>query len=333
MKKTVCVFLVIAITIGALVACAPSEEGQMPLHSIRAASDGEGILRILLLGCDRTAALTDSILLVTVDTCQDRASILQIPRDTYAEYTDRSYKKINGAVNALGVDGFQNFLEEVLGVEIDAYVSLAPDALVSIVDAIGGVDLTVPQDMDYSDPSQGLEIHLKAGEAHLGGREAEQFVRYRSGYANADLGRLDAQKLFLRAFAKRCRTLSFSKTVNVIMRMMTTVQTNIALPAAIRLIGTLRACDENQVPIETLPGLAVRGESGAWYYVVNRDGAVRAINSCLQPQRLVTAERFDGAGRLDRESNKRFHTVYEANESQLPLLADSINHKQFGDAP
>ena len=117
------------------------------------------------------------------------------------------------------------------------------------------------------------------------------------------------------------------------MRMMTTVQTNIALPAAIRLLGTLRACDENQVPIETLPGLAVQGESGAWYYVVNREGAVRVINSHLQPHPPVTAECFDGARRLDRETNKRFHTVYEAHESQLPLLADSINHKQFGDEP
>ena len=72
------------------------------------------VTRILVLGCDRAVSLADSIFLVTVDETLKDATILQIPRDTYAEYTDRSYKKINGAPGALGVQHFKQFLEQPL---------------------------------------------------------------------------------------------------------------------------------------------------------------------------------------------------------------------------
>ena len=323
MKKTVCILLVLAI-LGGLTACVPSERTESVSDSVGTAGGGEGIFRILLLGCDRSAALCDSILLFTVSERTKSTSVLQIPRDTYAEYTTKSYKKLNGAANELGLDGMQRLLEEVLGVDIDAYVAIKPDALVTVVDAIGGVDVTVPQDMDYSDPAQGLEIHLEAGEAHLDGKAAEQFVRYRSGYANADLGRLDAQKIFLQSFATRCKSLSLSQTIGILTRVMTKVQTNLTLPAAIRLLRTLRECDERSIPMATLPGIAVRGDSGAWYYVVNREGAVRAINAYLLPQTPKTVDDFDPQGILDREINERFHKIYEASEDRLPLLADGI---------
>ena len=37
------------------------------------------------------------------------------------------------------------------------------DAVETAVDLLGGVEFDVPQDMDYTDPAQGLEIHLRAG--------------------------------------------------------------------------------------------------------------------------------------------------------------------------
>ena len=63
------------------------------------------VLRFLVMGCDRAAGLTDSIFIVTVNETAKQASVLQIPRDTYANYTDRDYKKLNGAKRALGENG------------------------------------------------------------------------------------------------------------------------------------------------------------------------------------------------------------------------------------
>jgi LCP family protein required for cell wall assembly len=173
------------------------------LRSVSAAAEPseqeERITRFLLLGCDQSTKLTDSIMLVTVNETKKETSILQIPRDTYTEFTKKDYKKLNGAMSELGQKNLKRFLSDAIGVPIDFFVILKLDFFDDLVDAIGGVDIEIPEDMHYADPSQGLKIDLSQGRAHLSGREAEHFVRYRSGYVNADLGRLDAQKLFLKA--------------------------------------------------------------------------------------------------------------------------------------
>lgn len=325
---TVVLALLATVTLVASGAVASTRVGAFH-GAISADADADGkVTRILVLGCDRAVSLADSIFLVTVDERAKDATILQIPRDTYAEYTERDYKKLNGAPGKLGVSGFEKLLEQALCVPIDCYVTVNLDALVRIVDAIGGVELDVPQDMSYSDPAQGLEIHIPKGAHRLSGAQAEQFVRFRSGYANADLGRLDAQKLFLKAFAKKCKSLKASEMLRVMLAALTTVQTDMGVQDAVRIAGVLRACDPDAVKMATLPGMAVRGNSGAWYYAVNREGALKAVNEYLLPEQPLTDADFDRDRIFDREENTLFHGVYTARREELPYLWEKYNKNQ-----
>ncbi len=278
------------------------------------------VTRILLMGCDRASGLADSILLVSIHEDDKRVSILQIPRDTYAEYTEKSYKKINGALSTLGENGIKDFLAEALGVPIHHFAVIKLDLFCKIVDAVGGVDVDVPQKMEYHDPVQDLHILLDEGRQHLDGKAAEQFVRYRSGYVNADLGRLDAQKLFLRAFAARCRELTAQDYFRLAGASLTGVQTDLGIAEAVRLGGILRECDPQAVPMETLAGQAVRGQSGAWYYVLNRAGACRQIGELTYPESPLNLSDFDTDGLFDRVQNPEFHNIYTAAEEALPLV-------------
>lgn len=277
------------------------------------------ILRFLVLGTDRAAKLTDSIFLVTLNAVEKNARILQIPRDTYANYTQKDYKKLNGALNTLGERELKRRFSEALGVPIHHFVILDLSCMRSLVDAVGGVDLCVPQDLEYSDPAQELTIRLSAGEHHLDGALAEQFVRYRSGYVNADLGRLDAQKLFLRAFAKKCRTLTAAQLLRVTGVALTKLQTDLSLPEAIKTVSLLRECDADNIPIATLAGQAVQGRSGAWYYVVNREGACRMVKDYLLPTNGAQPLAFDANGFFDRPDYEAFHKIYIAPEGALPV--------------
>ncbi len=270
------------------------------------------ITRFLVLGCDHSKRLTDSILLIAINETRSEARILQIPRDTYTEYTKGSYKKLNGAMQALGAAGMKSFLSEALGVKIDYFVTLKLDFFKALVDAIGGVELEIDRDMEYSDPAQGLEIRLKAGKTLLDGEMAEQFVRYRSGYVNADLGRLDAQKKFLSAFAKRCQAITFSQLLRVTGLALTGVQTDIGLPAAIRTVGILRRADAGDIPMATLSGQAVKGKSGAWYYVLKRSPAKQMIGYYLNWEEDGEGISFDPNGVFDRLQNEEFHQIYTA---------------------
>lgn len=284
---------------------------------VDAADPTDRVTRIAVLGRDRAAGLTDSIFIVTVNETAHRASVLQIPRDTYAQYTDGDYRKLNGALGVLGEGQIKRFFSEALGVRIHYFLILDLSALDTVVDAIGGVDIVSPCEMHYSDPEQGLEINLPRGPVHLDGRMAEQFVRYRSGYVNADLGRLDAQKLFLRAFAQRCVTLSPGSVMRVLSVTLTKLQTDVDLPSAFRIVSALRQCDPEQTPMETLAGQAVRGTSGAWYYVVNRAGAERMREEYLMPS-ARDLDTFDPDRIFDRPKTPSFHNVYIAPEADLP---------------
>lgn len=273
---------------------------------------GERITRFLVMGCDRAARLTDSIFVVTLNETQAKASILQIPRDTYANYTDRDYRKLNGAMQVLGEQGIKETLGKALGVRLDYFVVLDLDCLCRVVDVIGGVDVEIPQDMTYTDPAQDLNIDLGKGLAHLDGKHAEEFVRYRSGYANADLGRLDAQKLFLRAFAKKCQSLTAGQFLQLTCSVLTDLSTDIGLPQAIRVASVLLKCNADDLPMQTLAGEAAQGKSGAWYYCVNRAGGCEMANAYLMPPATINVADFDKDGFFDRADYPDFHKIYTA---------------------
>lgn len=281
--------------------------------------DEDRITRILVLGADRSAGLTDTVFILTLNESTKEASLLQIPRDTYAEYTDHDYKKLNGAAKALGNAGLKHFLSDAFGVKLDAYVMLDLDVLGTLVDDIGGVEVDIPREMIYSDPAQELDIRLPSGKVLLDGKTAEHFVRYRSGYANADLGRLDAQKLFLRAVAQKCKNLRLSNVLKAALSALLHVNTDISLPQAIRVITLLMDCDADTFPMATLTGQAVQGVSGAWYYSLNREGAAEMIYQFLLPKPQLPWEGFDPSGVFDREDNPDFHAIYQAPKSDLPI--------------
>lgn len=161
---------------------------------------------ILLCGTDEDGTRTDTILLLTLDRNEGGVRLLSIPRDTYAP----AYyvPKINSAYGAVGggEKGMEQLMEQVknvVGFMPDAYALVDLNAFVEAVDLLGGLDFDVPMDMDYDDPTQDLYIHLQAGEQHLNGEQLMWVVRFRSGYANADIGRTEVQRAVVKAAMKQ----------------------------------------------------------------------------------------------------------------------------------
>lgn len=165
----------------------------------------------LVCGIDKTGKLTDVIMVVALNTKSGQINVMQIPRDTYAGSDIPTYKYNAVYGSNAKYDGMENLkahVERDFGIKIDHYASITTDGLDKLVDAAGGVDLTVPMTMNYDDPYQDLHIHLKKGYQHLNGNQAEQLVRFRHGYSEGDIGRLDTQKLFLAAFSSKLKSMS-----------------------------------------------------------------------------------------------------------------------------
>ncbi len=274
------------------------------------AAGGEKITRILVLGLDRAAELTDSILVVSLTEPSGQLQILQLPRDTYANYTEKDYKKLNGAYRRLGLDGMRELLSRALGVPIHRTVVLELDAVSHLVDAVGGVEVELPEEL-YPTAESEMGLQPIPGPQHLEGRAAEYFLRFRSGYADADLGRMDTQKLFLKAYLQKCRSLGGGTLLKLAAAVFPHLRTDLTLPEAVRLMQLVTSSQGEELIIETAPGQAVQGSSGAWYFSLRRAECKAAVERLLRADRPIPEEEFDPDGIFDRRDMPEFHRIYQ----------------------
>ncbi len=243
---------------------------------------GKSNIAILAAGKDNVSGLTDVLLLVNVNLEYGKVNIVQIPRDTFLTRPDGTKGKINSASYALGgLNRLAAVLENALGIEIDHTVTFTLETFSRFIDLIGGVEVNVPCDMNYDDPGQGLSIHLKAGNQLLYGKQAAQFVRYRSGYIQGDIARIDAQKIFIAALANKLKNgLSPYKIPAITGALIGDISTDMSLRQCISLAEFALNVDVSNVTLTTFPGEAVRTKvtSGAWYYVIYKRAACDIIN-------------------------------------------------------
>ncbi|GAA6520196.1 hypothetical protein LAWASA_1543 [Lawsonibacter asaccharolyticus] len=166
----------------------------------------EDVYNFVLLGRDRESANTDTIIVVSYDVANQKVGMISIPRDTAVNRDWRKDPKINGAYAGAGVDVLKEEIEQTFGIPIDYYIYVDLKGFVALVDELEGVDVYIPEEMNYDDPYQDLHIHYTKGQHHLNGQQAMEVVRFRhnndgSGYT--DVGRAEMQRQVLVALAKK----------------------------------------------------------------------------------------------------------------------------------
>ena len=173
-------------------------------------------IQFLLLGVstDLGGKITDTIMVATYNPKDQTASLLSIPRDTYTG-KDHSQGTPNEKINALytkGIDRILAKVNELTGLDLKYYMVVDNEALIKLVDVIGGVEFDVPINMNYHDDTQGLSIELSKGLQVLDGNHAEQLLRFRKNddgtgypaeYGSDDIGRMKTQRNFIMATAKQ----------------------------------------------------------------------------------------------------------------------------------
>ena len=266
----------------------------------------------LLLGEDDTSGLSDMVAIVSCDTINKKMNILQIPRDTYAEYTTAAYRKINAASDVLGGGrNLADFLSYNLGIKIDHFLTIDLDVIAKAVDAIGGVEIDVPVDMEYEDPYQNLYINIKKGKQILDGERAKQFIRYRAGYLRGDLGRLDAQKMFISAFIKRLAEKNDVLTLaNLSSIILPEIESDLSYKECLEVIKSVGIPEASNIRFVTLPGGDIQGSSGAWYYIMNRRAAYNVIKENFVPN--LEESEFDKDRKFTSIVRSGFNKIYES---------------------
>lgn len=227
---------------------------------------------VAVFGVDIDGYRTDTIFIVHFDGEKNKADLVSIPRDTQVKFNDTDYEKIkqknrytprtiklNEMTAYAGIDNVKEYtvkyLEKMLGIKIDNYITVEIDAFRKIVDAIGGVEVDVPQRMKYSDNSQGLYIDLQPGIQPLDGAAAEGLVRFRKGYAEGDTGRIKTQQIFLKAFAKKLLSPeNIPNLPKIIPTLFQHVKTDINVLDLPKYYGYASSFNPEMVDMHTIPG-------------------------------------------------------------------------------
>ena len=185
-------------------------------------------------------------------------------------------KKLDDICTEKGIKALQDVITRTFGIYFDYYAIVSTDAFVQIVDAIGGVDVYVQEPMHYEDPLQNLYIHIDAGQQHLDGKKAEGFVRFRSGYVQADIARMDAQKIFMTSFFKKLLSFSsITKIDEIVNAVYKNLDTDMSLENILAFVRPALGVDMSEITMLNIQGVAY---NKGMYYALNKAENLKIVN-------------------------------------------------------
>ena len=183
--------------------------------------EGDGRVNILLLGVgggDHDGGmLSDTIMVISLDPKTKDVAMLSIPRDLYVKINN-TYAKINEANSDGGPLLAEKVVQNVIGVPIHYYIQLDFSGFQQMVDAVGGIDLTVAtalSDPEYpcdNNQYRSCGYYQAAGQFHMNGIQALKYARCRKGTCGMDFGRAERQQQVI--VALRQKTLQISTLTN-----------------------------------------------------------------------------------------------------------------------
>ncbi len=293
-------------------------------------------INVAIFGVDKEELHTDVVFVASFDPETKKIALVSVPRDTKVKMTDEMLQSLRDrnqfipTKNGEGVCKFTEVhayagpdyankfsvlqLEDLLGIKVDYYVNVNIKGFRELVDAIGGVDIDVPQDMKYKDPEQDLFINLKAGYQTLDGEKAEQLVRYRDGYVQKDLQRIKMQQDFLKALLKKVTSTEtiLSNLPGLIKTALDNVETDVTVGDALGYVKYIKDINADNMTMETIPG------EGGKFFIHDEEGTKELVDRIFYGKE--ESEETEGADNT-AASDSREYSIEIANGGNTNGLA------------
>lgn len=191
-------------------------------------------------GHDEDGARSDTNIVVRVDPVNNQATLVSIPRDTMIDIDGYGTNKFNAAYNYGGAAATIREASQLTGVGISHYAEVNFDALVGLVDAVGGVDVQVDERVDDPDADGTTDnpdwehIVIEPGLQHLNGDQALTFARSRA-YVDGDFTRTANQRKLIEALVDKVLALPVTEMPGVIQAAAQCVTTDLKISDIISL--------------------------------------------------------------------------------------------------
>ncbi|OCR02879.1 LytR family transcriptional regulator [Oscillatoriales cyanobacterium USR001] len=275
-------------------------------------------VNILVMGVDRVPEAkpnslqnfngrSDTILLIRVDPIDKSINLLSIPRDTQVELPGIGKTKISEANFQGGQALTREAIAKILNnPPIERYVRVSSGAFRELVELLGGVDVFVPQPMNYTDNAQRLNINLGQGWQTLNGEQADQFARFRND-GLGDIGRIQRQQSLIQAIWKRLSNAATLPRLPQIIRVMQKyVDTNLSFEEILTLGNFGLQLERENFKMVMLPGSSSSSEEDfRSYWIVDEIGRDRVMSQFfkLGNPDFIQQERRRSQSQTSRNTN------------------------------
>lgn len=199
------------------------------------------IANILVMGVDdyqpNDPGRTDSMMLITIDTRHEQLKVTSFMRDMYVAIPGYSSNRINTAYFLDGPSLLVSTIEANFGIDIDRWVVVDFSAFNEIIDAMGGVEITLTQEeanlinQNSGDP----RWNLSAGTFTLSGAQARYYARIRA--IGDDFERTQRQRNVFASIVNKFKSSDIGTINNVLYNTLNLIQTNMSRNYILSLAG------------------------------------------------------------------------------------------------
>lgn len=218
-------------------------------------------MNILIMGVDARPGAPidfgvrpDALMVLHLDPQSGVCRGLAVPRDTLTLLPGYGMTKISHALMVGGLQYQQLIVEQLLGVKIDRYALIDFAGSQKMVDAVGGVSVTVPKAI-----VQNGQVLFKDGPQVFHGDQALAYARYRGG-DDVDVGRVRRQQQIIQGLTEKARNRNAATDVRDLLPALSShVRTNLTPAELVSLADQYRSsCGEKSLVVDTLGGDVVQ---------------------------------------------------------------------------
>lgn len=240
-------------------------------------------LNVLLMGLDGESknediqnqeARADTMMVVSINPKTNTTKVVSLPRDTYVfDSNVQDFIKLNATYIYGGPEGSVRAVEELLHIPIDFYVTVNMTGLESLVNAIGGVEVTPPLTFSYHD------TYFEEGVArHVSGVEAMNYVRMRKEDPRGDFGRQDRQQEVIQAILTKLLAMDARDYVKLVPFLIQHVRTNVNLTKGYALYYDYREAVKQLQRISLEDGVEDIIYNNQYFAYLLPDAQLRVVN-------------------------------------------------------
>jgi LCP family protein required for cell wall assembly len=264
---------------------------------------------ILVLGSDARpdelkrgeVGRTDTLLIFVADRATPRVGMISLPRDLWVQIANNhGEERINAAYELGGSQTAMQTVSNVIGQRIDRYAVVGLQGVRDIVDAVGGVDITVTEaihDDTYPTDDYGYQVvDIPAGRQHMNGDTALKYARSR--HQDSDFGRIARQQQVLAAVRNALMNpLNWPRIPAVAAALTQSIRTDVSPLDAVAVGAALLRDpgDPDRLVVDTTLVTPVVGDGGAFLLDAKPD-LKPAVARFLGGPTAATIQVLNGAG-------------------------------------